>query len=81
MEFMGATVNIKDLLTEDKLDELMKQIDLDGNKKITSEEIRKAFTKFGKELDDQDLEEIMRVHDTNGDGVISRQEFRDIFNN
>ena len=31
LEFMSATVNLQDLLTEDKLDELMQMFDLDDN--------------------------------------------------
>ena len=68
-------MNINDLLTDEKIDSLMQQFDLDGDKEITRDEIKRAFTKFGKMLSESEINEIMAKHDLNDDGVISRDEF------
>ena len=52
-------MNINDLLTDEKIDALMQQFDLDGDKEITREEIKRSFTKFGKDLSESEIEEIM----------------------
>lgn len=78
---MGATINIQELLTDDKLDAMMRKFDLDDDEEITPEEIKKAFTKLGKDLNDSEIQEIMDVHDLDNNGVINKEEFRKIFDN
>jgi Ca2+-binding EF-hand superfamily protein len=67
------------LLTEEKIDDLLKQVDLDDDEIISPYEIKKSFTKFGKDLSEEDLKGIMDIHDTDGDGYISKEEFKAIF--
>ena len=52
---------------------------MDHNGSITQDEIKTAFTKFGKDISDDELKEIMRLYDTNDDKVISKKEFKRIF--
>ena len=58
------------------MEALYRQFDVDGNDKITKENIREALYKLGREISDLELDEIMKKHDKSADGVISIEEFK-----
>ena len=78
-EFLTATVDITQFLTESKVRAMFNTFDIQGSGQITKENIKDAFTKFGKELSDEELDEIMNEHDTDHSHTISLSEFQDIF--
>ena len=51
-EFIAATINAADFLTHDKLEAIFKSFDIDNTGEITVQNLRDAFSKFGKELTD-----------------------------
>lgn len=53
--------------------------DLDNSGDLDINEIRTAFTKFGKDLSDKEMKEILSAHDVDNDGSITKEEFRKIF--
>lgn len=67
-EFVMATMNEKDLISQQKLKAAFRLMDKDGSGAISPEEIKKAL---GIE-DDQDetLDKLIREIDENGDGEI-----------
>jgi len=73
-EFVIASMNEKQLLTNEKLEAAFKMFDKDGSGMISTEEIKQVLS-FGKNLDDQAVTEIIKQVDENGDGEISFEEF------
>lgn len=64
------------ILSHQKFEALYRQFDVDGNDKITRENIKDAMFKLGKEITDQDVDQIMNKHDANKDGFLSMEEFK-----
>lgn len=73
-EFVIASMNEKQLLTNDKLEAAFKMFDKDGSGMISIEEIKQVLS-FGKNLDDRAVEDMIKQVDENGDGEISFDEF------
>ena len=46
-EFLAATISVKKILTEEKLQAIFKQFDTDGTGKITATNIAEAMKKLG----------------------------------
>jgi len=46
---------VSSFLTEDKLDSLFQTFDIDNSGKITSQNIKDAFSKFGREVSDEEV--------------------------
>lgn len=63
-------------LNHSRLEALYRQFDVDGNDKITKDNIREALFKLGREVTDEELNEIMKKHDLSGDQAISMEEFK-----
>ena len=63
-------------MTEERLEALFNTFDVDKTGQITAENIKKAFTKFNKEVSDEELAEIMKQHDHDGCDGLSRDEFK-----
>ena len=59
-------MDIKKFLTDDKLEALFATFDIDGTGRISPDNIKDAFTKFGRELTDKEVEAIMKEHDLDG---------------
>jgi len=78
-EFLSATIDINSLLTQGKLMALFKTFDVDQTGSISKENIKHAFTKFGKDVTDKEIEEIMREHDTSKGNSITMDEFTAMF--
>ena len=49
--------------------------DVQGSGEITRDNIKDAFTKFGKDIDDQELDHVMLEHDHNASNTITLDEF------
>ena len=54
-EFIAATINAAEFLTEDKLEAIFKSFDIDNTGEITSQNLKDAFSKFGKEVTEEDI--------------------------
>ena len=73
-EFVVATMNEKNLLSNEKLQSAFKMFDKDNSGFISSEEIKEILG-FGKTLSEEAVNEIIKQVDANGDGQISFEEF------
>ena len=62
-------------MTEDKLKAIFKSFDIDDSGEITAQNLKDAFSKFGRECSDQDIQAIMAAHDIDGGKTISLEEF------
>ena len=49
-EFIAATINAADFLTHEKLEAIFKSFDIDNTGEITAQNLKDAFSKFGKEV-------------------------------
>ena len=73
-EFVVATLNEKNLLSNNKLQTAFKMFDKDGGGSISIEEIKQVLS-FGQNLDENVIQQIIHQVDANGDGEISYEEF------
>ena len=73
-EFVVATLNEKNLLSNNKLQTAFKMFDKDGGGSISIEEIKQVLS-FGQTLDEDMVAQIIKQVDANGDGEISYDEF------
>ena len=71
-EFVMATMNEKDLITNDKLKAAFRLFDKDNSGTISPDEIRKAL---GIDSSDKHLNSLIAEVDENGDGEIQFDEF------
>lgn len=78
-EFLAATVELKKVLTYDRLWALFKYFDTDNSGYITPANLREAFAKSGKMLSKEEMSQILELHDLEKNGVLSFDEFRQIF--
>ena len=73
-EFVVATLNEKNLLSNNKLQTAFKMFDKDGGGTISIQEIKDVLS-FGQNLDENVIQQIIKQVDANGDGEISYEEF------
>ena len=73
-EFVVATMNEKNLLSNNKLQTAFKMFDKDGGGSISTDEIKQVLS-FGQNLDEDVINTIIKQVDENGDGEISYDEF------
>lgn len=52
-------MDLTQYLTKDKIRALFNTFDVDGTGEITKENIKKAFSKFGREITDEEIDTIM----------------------
>lgn len=78
-EFLVATIELKSVLTFDRLWALFKYFDTDSSGYITQANLKEAFAKSGKELTNEELKLIMEKHDLEKNGILSFEEFKYIF--
>merc|ERR1740115_327631 len=76
-EFVVATMNEKNLLSNNKLQTAFKMFDKDGGGSISTDEIRQVLS-FGQNLDEKVVNDIIKQVDANGDGEISFEEFAEM---
>ena len=57
-EFMAASIDVRQIVSkdEDKLAAIFNQFDIDNSGQITRENLKKAFSKYGREITDADLD-------------------------
>lgn len=73
-EFVVASLNEKNLLSNNKLQAAFKMFDKDGGGSISIEEIKQVLS-FGQNLDEEVIQQVIKQVDENGDGEISYDEF------
>lgn len=78
-EFLAATIDVQNFLTDSKLKAIFKQFDTDSSGVITAENIMLAMQKLGKEMSLQEVESMISQHDIAGDKVLNYDEFRRVF--
>ena len=76
-EFVIATMNEKNLLSNNKLQTAFKMFDKDGGGTISTEEVKQVLS-FGQNLDEEVVNQIIQQVDANGDGEISFEEFAEM---
>jgi calcium-dependent protein kinase len=74
-EFVMATLDKKNLLSDERLEAAFRIFDKDNNGFIDASEIRAVLGK-GKKLDDAVWDELISEVDINGDGEVSFKEFK-----
>ena len=62
---------IKDIDSEDELQEAFKIFDKDGNGLISAAELRHVMTNLGEKLSDEEVDEMIREADLDGDGQVN----------
>ena len=68
-EFIKATVDLKNVLSEQKIEQAFKLFDKNGDGSISANEIKEVLGK-GANISDQIWDEIIREVDVNGDGEV-----------
>lgn len=63
-------------LSEERLQAIFNQFDIDNSGKITKANMRQAFSKYGREITESDIDNILKQHDIAGDQAISFDEFK-----
>jgi calcium-dependent protein kinase len=76
-EFVVASMNEKNLLSNNKLQSAFKMFDKDGGGSISTDEIKQVLS-FGQNLEESVVNEIIAQVDANGDGEISFDEFAEM---
>ena len=75
-EFIAATINVSEYLSEERLQAIFNQFDIDNSGYITKANMKQAFSKYGREIKDSDIDDILSKHDFAGDKKISYSEFK-----
>jgi len=77
-EFIAATLDRKEMMSKDKLEEAFNMFDKDGSGTITADELKEVLGGKMDDMDDGVWDQIIKEVDTNGDGVISKEEFTEM---
>ena len=75
-EFIAATINVSEYLTDERLQAIFNQFDIDNTGFISKSNMKQAFSKYGREIKDSDIDDILSKHDIAGDKAISFEEFK-----
>lgn len=78
-EFLVATIELKSVLTYEKLWALFKYFDTDNSDIITPNNLKEAFAKTGKILSDNEIASILEKHSFIDNGGLNFDEFRLVF--
>ena len=54
---------------------MFRTFDIDNQGQISRENFKVAFSKFGKNVSEDELDEIMKIHDLDGGGTVDLEEF------
>ena len=80
-EFLSATIQVKNILTEERLQAIFCQFDTDASGKITAKNIVRAMEKLGNKVNEEELKEIFPHYDIDQTGDITFEEFKLVFEN
>ena len=58
-EFIAATINLQDFLSEQRLQAIFNQFDIDNTGQISKENLKQAFSKYGRDITDADIDNIL----------------------
>lgn len=76
IEFLSLMAEeMKDTTSDEKILDVFKYYDKDGNGYVSARELRSIMTSLGELLTDQEVDELIREADANGDGQIDYDEF------
>lgn len=75
-EFLSATISNQQFLTEQRLEAVFKQFDLDGNGSISADNLKSAMQRLGRKITDAEIQEIIKRYDQDGDNMIQFNEFK-----
>jgi calcium-dependent protein kinase len=75
-EFIAATINLEELLTDENLRIAFNSFDKDGSHELSADEIKGALGLIEEETGKNVINEIIKEIDLNGDGLISFEEFK-----
>ena len=78
-EWIVATIDLKKLLTPEKLHDAFNLFDKDNSGSIDAGEIKKIIG-VGKNIDEAVCQEVLAEVDENGDGEVSFEEFQIMMN-
>lgn len=78
-EFLSATISVKEILTQERLLAIFRQFDINGNGRITAQNIVDAIKKLGHTLKKKEVQEIMEKHDIKKTGYLTFEEFSLVF--
>ena len=78
-EFLAATIDVNNVLTDQRLSAVFHQFDTDSSGMITKEDIFYAMQKLGREVQMEEIEKILKDCDKDGDGGLDLEEFKKIF--
>ena len=75
-EFLAATIDTVKFLNDQKMEAIFKSFDIDNTGSITVQNLKDSFSKFGRELSDDEIKEVMKEHDLDKGNSIDYHEFR-----
>lgn len=58
-EFIAATINVHEFLSEERLQAIFNQFDIDNTGKISKDNLKQAFSKYGRDITDADIDNIL----------------------
>lgn len=80
-EFLSATIQVKSILTQERLHAIFNQFDIDASGKITASNIMRAMRKLGHSVSLQEIKEMFEKYDIDNNGDITYEEFKQVFEN
>eukprot|EP00347_Sterkiella_histriomuscorum_P016687 403352243 len=78
-EFLVATIELQQVLSYEKMWALFKYFDTDDSGVITSQNLKEAFAKTGKDLNDAEIAKIFEKHSFIDNGGLNFDEFSLVF--
>ena len=78
-EFISATFEVQNFLTEERLWALFCNFDVDETQQISADNLTEAFARMGKKTTKEEVEQIIETHDINYSGQLNFDEFKCIF--
>lgn len=66
-EFIAATLDVSSIINKDdkKLHAIFNTFDVDNTGMITRENLKMAFSKYGRDITKEEIDNIMKEHDKN----------------
>jgi Ca2+-binding EF-hand superfamily protein len=81
-EFIAASINVREIVSKDEkiLQAIFNSFDVDNTGFITSENLKVAFSKYGRVITDAEIADIIKKHDSvnSKDGQIDFEEFKEM---